>query len=590
GTLATASANAVVWNSTNRRSESNQADVGTTVQARGDLRLPAGGDLNARAANVQSQGDLLASATRDINLTAGQSSVQLDEAHQHKSKGFLSKKITTTRDTLAQTTAQATLLGARTVLLQAGQDIAVLGSSVIAQAGIAVLAGGDITVTAAQNSHEQSHFSNTRKSGLGASGYSQRSSVASDTLRQTTNTASSLDTATGNLTVAANLNANADVNKGLILIEGSRLNADSGSIELAAKHILLTPSADQSDRTHSLKQSKSTWALATGLPGGKQSGVDAADTRSQLNASTLDGASGVSLSAPGIIDLSAAQLKATQGDIRITGGDVSIQSGLDQTRADASETSKKTGLNIKDLTGLFTPGQGVGFKSTLTTHDTQTRVAPATLEAQNIAIRSTAGDITLGAVEATARGQTAPPGAQSGAQPDTPPGTITLEAARNLTLASLTTTQQHSTDLQKKDLAWQIVKGSGAVDETTQYTRLNADQLSLNAGNRISADLSVKASAAILATEPGMGWLQQLQADPALNNKIDWNTIEEAHQSWNYKQQGLTPAAAVVVAVVVAYFTAGAGSAALGTTTATAAGSTTTLAGTTLATTTAAGA
>jgi filamentous hemagglutinin len=590
GTLTQTRAQDLSADARNYARASASQEVGSTVLSEGSLRLQAGADLNARAANVQAQGELVASAGNNLTLSAGLARQSDAQGRHVRESGLLSSRSTTTRDSLEQTTAQATLLGGRTVLLQAGQDIAVQGSSVTAQAGIAVVAGGDITLVAAQNSHDESHFSDTRKSGLGASGYSQRGSVASDTLRQTTNTASSLDTATGNLTVAANLNANADVNKGLILIEGSHLNADSGSIELAAKHILLTPSADQTDSTHSLKQSKSTWALATGLPGGKQLGVDANRTRSQLNASTLDGASGVTLNAPGIIDLSAAQLKAAQGDIRITGGDVSIQSGLDQTRADAKEASKKTGVNLQDLTGAFKPGQGVGFKSTLTTHDAQTRIAPATLEAQNIAIRSTAGDITLGAVEATARGQTAPPGAQSGAQPDTPPGTITLDAARNLTLASLTTTQQHSTDLQKKDLAWQVVKGSGTVDETTQYTRLNADQLSLNAGNRISADLSVKASAAILATEPGMGWLQQLQADPALNNKIDWNKIEEAHQSWNYKQQGLTPAAAVVVAVVVAYFTAGAGSAALGTTTATAAGTTTTLAGTTLATTTAAGA
>jgi len=472
------------------------------------------------------------------------------------------------------------------VLLQAGQDIAVQGSSVAAQAGIAVQAGGDITLAAAQNSHDESQFSDTRKSGLGTSGYSRRSSVATDTLRQITNTGSHLDTATANLTLTADLNANADVNKGLILIEGSRLNADRGSIDLAAKHVLLTPSADQSASTHSLQQSKSTWALATGLPGGKKLGVDATDTRSQLNACTLDGASGVKLSAPGIIDLSAAQLRSAQGDIRITGGDVSIQSGLHQSSADTKEATKKTGVALKDLTGLFTPGQGVGFKSTLTTHDAQTRVAAATLDAQNITIQSTAGNITLGAVEATARGQTAPSSAPTSA----PSGTLTLDAANNLTLASLTTTQQHSTDQQKKDLAWQVVKGSGAVDETTQYTRLDAAQLNLSAGSRIHADLSVRASAALLANEPGMGWLQQLQADPALNSKIDWHQIEEAHQQWDYKQQGLTPAAAVVVAVVVAYFTAGAGSAALGTTTATATGTTTTLAGTTLATTTTAGA
>ena len=118
------------------------------------------------------------------------------------------------------------------------------------------------------------------------------------------------------------------------------------------------------------------------------------------------------------------------------------------------------------------------------------------------------------------------------------PGTLSLDAAHNLNLTSLTTTDTQSTDLKKKDLAWQSVGGNGSIDQTTHTTQLNAAQLNLSAGNRITADMSVKDSAAVLASEPGMGWLKQLQTDPALNNKIDWNKIEQAHQHWNYKQQG----------------------------------------------------
>ena len=304
-------------------------------------------------------------------------------------------------------------------------------------------------------------------------------------------------------------------------------------------------SADQSSHERTLQQSKSTWALNTGLPTGKQQGVDAANQHSTLNGSSLDGATGVNLTAPGVIDLTAAQLKSAQGDIRIQGGTVSIQSGINQSSASYTETFKKTGVNLGDLTGLFTPGEGVGFKSTLTKEAAHTSLAKASLDARNIALQSTAGDLTLAAVDASA-------------------DSIRLDAAHDLKLASLTTTDMQRTDLKKKDLAWQSVKGNGSVDDTPRYTRLNTAQLNASAGNRITADLSVKASAAILANEPGMDWLKQLQADPALSNKIDWNKIEEAHQHWHYKQQGLTPAAAAVVAIVVAYFTAGAGSGIVG--------------------------
>lgn len=57
-----------------------------------------------------------------------------------------------------------------------------------------------------------------------------------------------------------------------------------------------------------------------------------------------------------------------------------------------------------------------------------------------------------------------------------------------------------------------------------------------------------------------MGWVNQIANDPKLAGKVDWTKIEEAHSQWDYKQQGLTPAAAAVVTLLVAYFTAGAAS------------------------------
>ena len=139
------------------------------------------------------------------------------------------------------------------------------------------------------------------------------------------------------------------------------------------------------------------------------------------------------------------------------------------------------------------------------------------------------------------------------------PGQISLKAAGNINLASVSTENYQRIDEKYKDKAWQETHGEGSYDQQTHYSQLTAGQLDLQAANRITADMGVRDSAAVLAKEPGMGWLKQLQQDPAINQKVDWKSIEEAHQKWDYKQQGLTPAAAAVVAVVVAYFTAGAG-------------------------------
>ena len=88
-TVSEASSNTIVWDGKNRRSDAHQADVGTTIQTTGDLTLYAGNDLTAKAASVTSaQGALSVLAERDLTLTVGHSSDQVDEAHQHKEKGF----------------------------------------------------------------------------------------------------------------------------------------------------------------------------------------------------------------------------------------------------------------------------------------------------------------------------------------------------------------------------------------------------------------------------------------------------------------------------------------------------------------------
>lgn len=569
-TVTTAEQNSIVWDAKNHLKQGSTQDIGTTIHTQGDLTLQAGNDLGARAATVTSAGAIRVGAGHDLSIESGEASQNWGEARHSSKRGTFSSKTSTRVDRLAATQSLASTFSGDSVNLTAGHDLTVKGSTVTAEQDLAVMTGNAITLTSAANTRDTSHFSDTQKSGWSKKGREKRSAQETLTERAITHTGSSLLSETGNITVAANLNPIADPYQGVVQVDGSTIRAETGTVAISGKHLLVTASEDQSESERTLKESKSTWAFNTGLPTGQKHALDAASQQSTKNASTIAGGKGVSLTAPGVIDLTAAHLSASDGDIRIQGGAVSLQSGQNQRNAELQETYKKTGVDFKDLTGTFKPGEGVGFKSKLTKENARTTLAPTTLDAQNISIQSTAGDVTLAAVEANA------------------PGTITLVAADTLNLASTTTTAYQSTDLKKKDLAWQSVKGGGTLDETTQYNQLNAAQINLAAGSRITADMGVKDSVAVLAQTPGMEWLKQLD-DPALAGKIDWQSIEETHKKWDYQQQGLTPAAAVVIAIVVAFFTAGAGTAALGTTTATAAGGTTTaLAGTTLATTTAA--
>jgi hypothetical protein len=68
---------------------------------------------------------------------------------------------------------------------------------------------------------------------------------------------------------------------------------------------------------------------------------------------------------------------------------------------------------------------------------------------------------------------------------------------------------------------------------------------------------------ATLSQQPGMSYLNELAA----RNDVDWQPVKLAHDQWDFKQEGLTPAGAALIAVAVAWaMPAGAGAGLLKTT------------------------
>lgn len=126
---------------------------------------------------MQAGGAVVASAGNSINITAGQSSQSVDEAHQHTSKGFLSKKTVTTRETLERTDSLGSAFSGNTVTLLAGQDIKIQGSSAVSDQGTTLVAGNNITIEAAQNTRASSSFRDEKKSGIFSGGGLHRPSA-----------------------------------------------------------------------------------------------------------------------------------------------------------------------------------------------------------------------------------------------------------------------------------------------------------------------------------------------------------------------------------------------------------------------------
>jgi filamentous hemagglutinin len=109
-------------------------------------------------------------AARDIKLEAGRSTAINDQARRYTTSGTVSSTTTTTRDLFDQTTSVGSSLSGQSVKANAGRDVNVVGSTVVADNGITINAERDIKVTSATNTTTENHYKDEKTSGLMSSG------------------------------------------------------------------------------------------------------------------------------------------------------------------------------------------------------------------------------------------------------------------------------------------------------------------------------------------------------------------------------------------------------------------------------------
>lgn len=224
------------WDGDNWRKEAGRNEVGSSVQANGDIRLGAGRDVQARGALVNSDaGAVSVSALRDINVEAGERFNSADEAHKVKgSNGMFSSKTTTTRDTVAQTTAQGSTFSGEQTVMQAGNNITVTGSNVVSTSGTALVAGNDIKVLAGTETLDEKHTKDVKTSGMFSGGaiavtIGSQQQTNKDSSQQTTAAASNIGSTDGNVLISAGgeyrqVGSSVSAPKGDVSIEASEVN------------------------------------------------------------------------------------------------------------------------------------------------------------------------------------------------------------------------------------------------------------------------------------------------------------------------------------------------------------------------------
>ncbi|WP_286599692.1 DUF637 domain-containing protein [Variovorax sp. J22P240] len=212
-----------------------------------------------------------------------------------------------------------------------------------------------------------------------------------------------------------------------------------------------------------------------------------------------------------------------------------------------NEAGLTVGNSTSKKSGVSSALHGLDRKNENTRDADVSSLANSTLSGANVSITATGDNGTSGAV--TIAGTTI----------DTP-GKLKLEGdSVNLALQSTESTTSHTGG--SSNLTWQSTKDSGTTDETLHYNQINAGSLEVNA-DRVTVGMNAKDSVDALAQQPGVGWIGQMNSDPKLAGKVDWQKIDEAHRQWDYGKSGLTPEGAAVVTAVVTYLTWGAASAA----------------------------
>ncbi|HFK4479189.1 TPA: hemagglutinin repeat-containing protein [Citrobacter sedlakii] len=233
---------------------------GTEITSGGNTTIVAGRDVTAQAADVYASGNTAVVAGRDITLTTATESDYEYREKKKTSGGMFSKKTTHTIHEETHTREKGTQISGESVVLSAGNNLTVQGSSVAAERDVALKAGNNVTVEAATNTDTYYDMKKTKKSGIFSSGSglgvtigSQSSKITRQGAETTQSDARSMvGTSGGNVIISAGnqvtLSA-ADVIAGRAKDDTARA---TGHIDITGSDIAIIPGRDTV--TESVKQ------------------------------------------------------------------------------------------------------------------------------------------------------------------------------------------------------------------------------------------------------------------------------------------------------------------------------------------------
>ena len=185
-----------------------QTELGTTIEAGGNVSIGAKHDVKARNLTVSSDsGAVKVIGEHDVSIENGYSESKDAFALTYKEKGFLNKKETKIKTNDESKHALMSAVSGHTVVVGANNDVILTSSNVVSTAGTSVLAGHDVITDAAAEHTLSTAIKDVKKSGIMGAGMGimigKKQSKDNYSIDETTHKATTLGSTNGEVTVQA---------------------------------------------------------------------------------------------------------------------------------------------------------------------------------------------------------------------------------------------------------------------------------------------------------------------------------------------------------------------------------------------------
>ncbi|EOK9202832.1 hemagglutinin repeat-containing protein, partial [Escherichia coli] len=330
------------------------------IASGGDTTVNAGRDITAVASSVTATGNISVNAGRDVALTTATESDYHYLETKKKSGGFLSKKTTHTISEDSASREAGALLSGNRVTVNAGDNLTVEGSDVVADQDVSLAAGNHVDVLAATSTDTSWRFKETKKSGLmgtGGIGFTIGSSKTTHDRREAGTTqsqsASTIGSTAGNVSITAGKQAH---------ISGSDVIANR-DISITGDSVVVDPGHDRRTVDEKFEQKKSglTVALSGTVGSAINNAVTSAQETKESSDSRLKALQATKTALSGVQAGQAVAMASATGDPNATGVSLSLttQKSKSQQHSESDTVSGST-LNAGNNLSVVATGKNRG--------------------------------------------------------------------------------------------------------------------------------------------------------------------------------------------------------------------------------------